>query len=48
MRKFFEWVTAHPWLVIAACLVATIGMGFGLARLKVEAEVANMLPVGQA
>jgi len=46
MRKFFEWVTDHPWLVIAFCVLSTAVFAYGLTRLRAEAAVENMLPTG--
>ena len=47
MRTFFNSITAHPRLVIAACLITTALMGLPLSQLATEADVENMLPDDQ-
>ncbi len=34
----------HPWLVIAACLLVTVGLGFGLLFLKGHVTYQSLLP----
>jgi hypothetical protein len=46
MRRFFEWVTAHTYLVVALSLILTAGFAYGLTKLRAEAAVENMLPTG--
>jgi len=48
MRRFFEWVTAHTYLVVFLSLVSTAAFAYGLTKLRAEAAVENMLPTGHA
>ncbi|MCZ7586002.1 MAG: MMPL family transporter [Deltaproteobacteria bacterium] len=48
MRRFFLWVTDHPWTVIGTCFAVTAVFAYGLTGLKPETDVSAMLPDGHA
>ncbi len=44
MKRIIDWITDHPWLVIAVLVAATLFFGYQMKNLKVNPDITEALP----
>ncbi len=44
MKRVIDWITDHPWLVIAVLVAATLFFGYQMKNLKVNPDITEALP----
>jgi predicted RND superfamily exporter protein len=44
MLRFARWLAAKPWVVLAAALLLTLGLGFYAWRIRIESSFESVLP----
>src|SRR5262245_8556234 len=44
MLRFARWLAAKPWIILAAALLVTIGLGLSAWHIRIESSFESVLP----